>query len=84
MIRPMFGSGSVSSTVPEAQWRAASSLLPSSVARGGGARRAETMTRTLAVPFGTCESEQQHVVILVRNKGLPQLEQDHMGHSWYR
>ena len=78
MIRPMFGSGSVSSTVPEAQWRAASSLLPSSVARGGGARRAETMTRTLAVPFGTCESEQQHVVILVRNKGLPHLNKHTM------
>ena len=27
-----------------------------------------------------CESEQQHVVILVRNEGLPQL--DHEKHMW--
>ena len=30
----------------------------------------------------TCESEQQHVVILVRNEGQPQLDQGNMWQSW--
>ena len=30
-----------------------------------------------------CESEQQHVVTLVRNKGLSQLDKDNMWRSWY-
>ena len=36
--------------------------------------------RTLSA---ACESEQQHVAILVRNKGLSQLDTDNMWRSWY-
>ena len=74
--------------------RSASPLPPPPCADGGLSRArlstssksaisAGVLTSKLRFATPACGSEQQHVVILVRKKGLSQLDQDNMWLSWY-